>query len=339
MGESQSAVSFDVLNPGGRDAEQTFPNGAGTPEDAGHPPVNFHAYAACMSGGFFRDVRSLQGRKGTVLVLLRKSNLRRALEVLRVLREEGTTVFVSCKESGAHQIADMLGDVTRLELFRELCAASDGAISTTTGLVSLYRACGSPAVHFVPTPYPVECEAWNFGIPFAKRRGIFVGTREFGVPSRNHLAAVVLGDEISREFDCPLAVMNSEGRRGGMILKSLKKKNPLLFILEGPLEYAAYLRLISLHRIVWQLDSSHVPGQVAGDALLCRMPCVGGNGEIDRIAFGGSDATADATIRRARALLRDDREWQIAVDESQARAREFLSFSVGARRLSGLTAA
>ena len=39
------------------------------------------------------------------------------------------------------------------------------------------------------------------------------------------------------------------------------------------------------HKIVLQADKSAVPGQVAGDALLCRMPCVGGDGAIDRLAF------------------------------------------------------
>ena len=28
-----------------------------------------------------------------------------------------------------------------------------------------------------------------------------------------------------------------------------------------------------------------MPGQVAGDALLCRIPCVGGDGAVERIAF------------------------------------------------------
>ena len=33
-------MKLAVLNPGGRDPDQLFPDGAGTPEDRGHPPVN-----------------------------------------------------------------------------------------------------------------------------------------------------------------------------------------------------------------------------------------------------------------------------------------------------------
>jgi hypothetical protein len=332
-------VTFAVLNPGGRDPDIDFSGGVGTPDLPQHAPVNFHAFAACSRGGFFRSVRSVPEKTSVVLLLLRKRNLRQALEALQTLRARGSKVFVTCKESGSHQVAELLGDTTRLELFSTLCASSNGGLATTTGLVPLLRACGCPVVHQIPTPYPVDLPAWDFSSPFEKRRGIFVGTREFAVPSRNHLAAVVLADEMSRALDCPLAVMNTEGRRGGMILKSLRRKNPLLFIIEAPLPYPDYLRVMTLHRIVWQLDSSHVPGQVAGDALLCRMPCVGGNGEVDRVAFGGGGENTESAWLRARELLQNDHTWHKAVDESQARALEHLSFEQGARRLAELGAA
>lgn len=318
-------MNFSVLNPGGRDPEQVFPSGPGKPDDPGHPPINYHAYAACRRGGFYRDEKSVPD--GTVLVLLRKRNLRRALAAVTALRKRGCGVFVSCKESGSHQIAELLGDVTRWELFREICALSDGAISSTPELAPLYRAAGCPVANFVPTPYPVDFPAWDFSQPLEKRRGIFVGTREMGTPSRNHLAAVVMADQISRDLSCPLAVVNAEGRKGGMILKSLRKKNPLLYIIEAPLPYADYLKVMALHRIVWQLDASSVPGQVAGDALLCRMPCVGGNGAIERIAFEEfASAGRDELAARARDLLQNDEAWRAVVHRASVLAGEMLSF-------------
>ncbi len=329
-------MTFAVLNPGGRDANQTFPAGAGKPDDGGHPPVNYHAYAACRHGGFFRESRALPAEVRTVLVLLRKRNLRKALAAVKDLKARGVIALVSCKESGAHQIADFLGDVTRLELFREICAAADGALSSTFDLMEIYRAAGCREVRFVPTPYPVDSAAWDFSQPLEKRRGIFIGTREFSVPSRNHLAAVLLADEVSRELGCALAVVNTEGRSGGMILKSLRKKNPLIFIIEAPLAYPDYLRVMALHRIVWQLDASAVPGQVAGDALLCRMPCLGGNGAVDRIAFPGLSGPSGRAelVAKARSLLTDDALWLQTVEASMATAMHELSFTAGAGRLS-----
>jgi len=321
-------MKFAVLNPGGRDKDRLFPNGAGHPDDSGHPPVNYHAYAACCNGGFFRSPASVPENAGSVLVLLRKRNLRKALEAVVSLRKRGSRVFISCKESGSHQVADLLGDVTRWELFQEICTAADGAISSTPELVPLYRSAGCARAEFLPTPYPVESPAWDFSQPLEKRRGIFVGTREFGTPSRNHLAAVALADEISRELACPLAVLNTEGRHGGMILKSLRRKNPLLFIIEAPLPYPDYLKVMALHRIVWQLDSSSVPGQVAGDALLCRMPCLGGNGAIERIAFADSfGKTREDLATLARQLLQDDTACGEFVSRTLERAKTHLAFA------------
>ena len=330
-------MKFAVLNPGGRDPAQLFPNGAGKPEDPGHPPVNYHAYAACCSGGFFRSADSVPEGTDTVLVLLRKRNLRTVLESLSSLRKRGSAVFVSCKESGSHQVADLLGDVTRWQLFQEICSAADGAISSTPELVPLYRSAGCRRVDFIPTPYPVDSPAWNFAQPLEKRRGLFVGTREFGTPSRNHLAAVAMADEISRDLSCPLAVVNTEGRRGGMILKSLRRNNPFLFIIEAPLPYPDYLRVMALHRIVWQLDSSSVPGQVAGDSLLCRMPCVGGNGVIERIAFEEFAAAGrDELATRTRDLLQNDDAWRAVVHRAEGTAQDQLSFQVIGAKLQTL---
>ncbi len=322
-------MKFAVLNPGGRDPDQVFPNGAGKPGDPGHPPVNYHAYAACCRSGFFRSADSVPEGTEKVLVLLRKRNLRAALASVAVLRKRGSRVFVSFKESGCHQVADLLGDVSRWELFQEICAACDGAVSSTPELAPIYRSAGCACAEFIPTPYPVDSPAWNFAQPLAKRRGIFVGTREFNTPTRNHLAAVVMADEISRALSCPLAVVNTEGRQGGMILKSLRKKNPLLFIIEAPLPYPDYLRVMALHRVVWQLDSSSVPGQVAGDALLCRMPCVGGNGVIERIAFEEfAEAGRDELATRTRDLLQNDEAWRAVVHRAEGSARDQLSFQV-----------
>jgi len=72
-----------------------------------------------------------------------------------------------------------------------------------------------------------------------------------------------------------------------------------------------------------------VPGQVAGDALLCRMPCVGGDGAIERIAFSrtcGERRTISEIASMALDLLKNVDLRQAVVAESQNLARERLSF-------------
>ena len=77
-------MQIAVLNPGGRDREQHFGDGAGTPDDRQHAPVNYHAYAACTRGGFYRDASAIPKDMRAVLVLLRKD-----LKVVSPLSFEG----------------------------------------------------------------------------------------------------------------------------------------------------------------------------------------------------------------------------------------------------------
>src|SRR5262249_56657712 len=77
------------------------------------------------------------------------------------------------------------------------------------------------------------------------------------------------------------------------------------------------------------LERRHVPGQVAGDALLCRIPCVGGDGAIERIAFSktcGERRTINEIASMALDLLKNPELREAVVVESQERARERLSF-------------
>jgi hypothetical protein len=77
------------------------------------------------------------------------------------------------------------------------------------------------------------------------------------------------------------------------------------------------------------------PVASASAALLCRIPCVGGNGAVERIAFPGlsSPASREDLLESARLLLTNDKAWQEEVDASQDRAAEFLSFRETALRL------
>ena len=119
-----------------------------------------------------------------------------------------------------------------------------------------------------------------FPFRLRQRRGIFIGTREFSVPSRNHLLAISSVLKLGQ----PVTVINTEGWTGARLLRSISRD---LRIISGKLPYTDYLCLLARHRIVFQLDRSAVPGQVAGDALLCGLPCVGGDGAVDKLAFPG----------------------------------------------------
>ncbi len=320
-----------VLNPGGSDPFQAFPGRAGAPGGAGHPPVNYHAYAACTGGSFHREIKTIPAEQTAVLLLLRR-DLKLCLKSLASLKAQGKTVAVSLKESGSHQVAELLADASRLALFRQICEHASFCLSSTPDLIPLYAGAGARRVEFLPTPYPIDDPRWDFSRPVATRRGVFLGTREFDVPSRNHLAALFA----LRQMGAHVTVVNLDGRRGRRQLETLGFPLGRLRIVEGRIDYPGYLKLVAEHRLVFQLDRSAVPGQVAGDALLCRVPCVGGDGAIERTAFSaqcGWGRTPAEVSEIASLLLRDDDAYAGAVEQSQRVALEELSFAETSRRL------
>jgi hypothetical protein len=316
-GADSSQFRLAVLNAGGRDREQHFPDGAGAQDDRVHAPVNFHAYAACTRGGFFRDVAAIPESHGAVLVLLRR-DLKPAVAALRELKARGKRVAISWKESGRHQVERQLARPGACELFREACVLAESAVSCTPHLVPMYREAGARAVEFIPTPYPVDDPRWDFSVPLEARSGIFIGTREWDEPSRRHADAVARACALG----APVTVVNENGWSGRRKLRALGCAQ--LRWIEGRMPYTKWLRELAKCRVVFQLDESEVPGQVAGDALLCRIPCIGGNSAIEQLAFGGMEMAP---------LLRDDEAWHAAVAASQTRAGETLSYAAVARRL------
>jgi hypothetical protein len=274
-----------VLSPGDRDPEQNFAEGAGEPGLC-HPPTNFHGYAACTRGTYDRAVKRTVTRSTPVLLLLR-GDFKESERALRQLKRAGTTVAVSLKETGLHQIADQLRNANKFARFTRIIAAADGCIGATPEAADVYRQIrgDSGSVAFIPTPSPLDDPRWDFSRPIAERSGIFIGTREFDVLSRNHLAALLLARQLSDATGEGVTVYNFDGRKGERLLSTIGFGSGKLRIRNRRLQYPDYLRDLAQHKIVLQLDTSFVPGQVAGDALLARLLCVGGNGAVDRVAF------------------------------------------------------
>lgn len=325
---------LDVLSPGGADPDQDF---AEPPNEKGHAPVNFHAYAACTGGRFLRSV-SCAVRGGRAVLLLLRGDFRASARALRQLQKAGLRVAVSLKETGMHQIAEQLDHPSRLPRFLEIAHAADGYLAPTPEAADFCRAIrgNEGGVAYLPTPYPLHDARWNLAEPMESRQGILIGTREFDIPSRNHAAALMVARELQAATKERVTVYNLDGRREARMLERLGFPKGTLRIEGESASYRAYLEVMSAHKIVFQLDTSFVPGQVAGDALLCRVPCVGGNGAIEREAFPelcGANRSIAELAAMAERLLRDAEANARAVAQAQQRAVERLSFDGCAREL------
>ncbi|PYL04735.1 MAG: hypothetical protein DME31_02570 [Verrucomicrobia bacterium] len=320
---SQGAEHFrlTVLNPGGRDPEQQF-HDLPAPGESTHPPINFHAFAACTLGAFHCKTRRAIAEETPVLE-----------RALHDLKKQGRIVAVSLKETGLHQIAQQLRDRAKLSRFMKIVAEADGCIATTSEAAEIYQRvlskCDPTTVAFIPTPYPIADQRWNFSIRPDEQSGIFVGTREWDVPSRNHFAAVLVARQLSEVTGEPVTIINLDGHKGRRLLDELRFPKGKLRLIEKWKSYPDYLRDVAQHKIVLQLDRSHVPGQVAGDALLCRVACVGGDGAIERIAFPktcGEGRSNTEIVSMALDLLKNADLRAAIVAESQKHALERLSF-------------
>lgn len=319
---------LNVLNPGGRDPEQHFD---GRPSPQPHAPVNFHAYAACTGGSFFRETKSALNA-GAPVVLLLRGDFRQSERALDSLQKARVPVAISLKESGLHQIAAQLEETSRLRRFLRIVRKADRCLAPTPEAADVYRSIVSDAavVDYLPTPYPLHDPQWDVSLPVAERAGIVVGTREWDVPSRNHAAALLAARQLSETTGASVTVYNGDGRKGERRLREMGFAPKRLRIRKTGMPYREYLRDLSGHRLVLQLDTSFVPGQVAGDALLCRLPCVGGNGAIDRSghpATCGAGRTGAELMELAQRLLVDEEFYARTVGESQRAAAERLSFA------------
>lgn len=324
-----------VLNPGGNDPEQHFPNFAGQPDETAHAPVNYHGFAACTGGSFYRRASAIPESEKAVLLLLRH-DLKSARGAIVELRRAKKIVAIAWKEAGAFQVAQQLAKPAKLQMFREICERADLAIATTHDLVPFFRHAGARHAEFIPTPYPVEAPEWDFTVPVEERRGIFVGTREFETPSRNHLAAMLCVKYLAESMGEVATVFNVNGWRGRRMLAQLRFPEGLLKIVEGRRPYPRYLRGIAKHKFIFQLDASGVPGQVAGDALLARIPCIGGDGTTERLVFPdtcGHGRSHEQLFDIAARLLEHDHDSASISERAVELARQTLSFPKVARDL------
>jgi len=331
-----------VLHPRGPDSEQSFPDFAGPPRDADvlHAPLGYHAFAAATGGAIYRKDQQIPADARSVLLMLGR-DLKACRGAIAELRLAKKTVAVAFKDAGACEVAELLGRADRLKLFQEICARADLAIATAPDLVPLFLAAGARHAEFILPPLPVEDERWDFSTPIEERRGIFLGTRSFARPSQNHLAALFCIRQLAEPMQEPVTVFNDDGWRGRRLLDRVRFTEGLLRVVEGKgkLSHPRYLRLMGRHRLVFQLDAGAGEGQVAGDALLCRIPCVGGNGAAERMIYPelcGHGRTSEQLFDLAARLLEHPYDALAVVEKAMEVARDRLAFAPAAKRLTSL---
>jgi len=156
----------------------------------GPPPINLPRLRRLPGRYFPRDISTL-GVDETVLLLL-GSRLGLNLRLLEKMKASGWTVLTAFKENGlsADSLEGLLppaGHEDSRDLLpgRRLRKPHQGADAR---LQSSHRV--TCCLH--PDALSIDDPRWDFSVPVENRKGIFVGTREFFNPARNHLFSLIL---------------------------------------------------------------------------------------------------------------------------------------------------
>jgi hypothetical protein len=185
----------------------------------------------------------------------------------------------------------------------------------------------------------VEQAEWNFSLPAEERRGILLGSWDWKNPGIRHFEALIALRETAGQMFEPVTVFNLDGWRGRRWLRQLEYPAGLLRVIEKKLPYTEYLRKVALHKMVFHLDATGGIGRVAADAILCRIPCIGGSGAVDRIAFTelcGHGANINDLTYMASLMLDHSHDRESAVEKALDRSNQRLSFSAASNALEQL---
>jgi hypothetical protein len=327
-----------VLHPGSPLPEQDFGNSLGQPAALKVPPVGDAGFAACTGGAFVRKATSIPESEKRVLLLL-DEDLKKARQATIDLRRAGKTIVLAFANASAQGIHTILKKPGSLALLQETCNRAHAAIATSREVEPVFRACGMLYVESILPPLPLEETAWDVSIAPELRTGIFLGSWDWTNPSRNHRLALLGLREVASQMYEPVTVFNLDGWWGRRWLRQLQYPSGLLQVVERRLPYVDYLRILAKHKVVFHLDSSGAVGRIAADALLARIPCIGGNGSMDRLLFpelcerGNSSGELLQTLAR---VLDHGHERDEAVDRALEIARPLLSMEKVEQTLEGL---
>ncbi len=331
--------SLEVLVPQGRDAHVSYAEGPPSPGESSHEPINFHAMAAATGGGFHASIDTIKGDRRSVLVLIPRRS-RRAVEAVKELRKRGHRVLVTWKECGVHQLDQAWLDPDHEAVCGELNGMIDAWVASSPAARDRLAArLPNSRVIELPTPYPVDVPSWQrWAIPAADRSGIFIGTREWATPLRRHSEAVRLAVALAKRHEgLAITVVNTEGWRGWWRIWRAAGDVNMMDLNRMP--YLSLLEVMSRHRLVLQRDASGVPGQVAGDALLAGVPCLGGSGMVDGLAFShlpGAQSGDDVVMAAVEAILTDADHADAVMADARDRAMATVSFGAFRKQWEGL---
>jgi hypothetical protein len=250
-------------------------------------PLGLAALADAIGARWYRDAASVPDSAAAVLLVLGDAGLPRCRDILIALQVMGKPVLVTFARSGGMPIANLITSPEGLAAFFDICRLADAAVATTAESQGIFEGAGARLTTLIPAPCPVADDRWDVPSGAAERSGILVGTWNFAPHYFNHTAALLTLRDVSEQTAEPVTVVCADERFDRRMLRQVRRRWPArrLEVVKGPLPSSRLIGLAARHKLVFQLEWGGGMGEVAAAALLGRIPCVGGHGHTERIAF------------------------------------------------------
>lgn len=271
---------------------------------------SFHSLAVAAQGEFF--VYNKPGWQGVFkyenIIILVKDTPKAVLPLIKQLKKAGKRVLVGFHENGDYLsqiiISQPSPDEFWLSHFAELVEESDGLYSIMPSKESIFEWFFNKPVFSTLHAAPYDEWRHNFSVPRKDRKGLFLATRTFNQFLRRNtfeglMIAMTAMSKINNEkndTEDHVTVVCEDSFHFDRIFSFFRHKNVPLDVVKGPLPYEDWLKLIAKHKMVFQFDYSNTLGQVAMDAALVDVPCIGSNTEVSRAAITDTLYDADTNL-------------------------------------------
>ena len=303
------------------------------------PPLGYIGFAVASHGRIFRTLTDSVADPQPILIVA-DARLEAAKSAIQTIRNAAANaprrVLLTFVERAMKEIMAELRNPQSMERFKALLNLADGMIVSAPELLGFINSLNvnCQCIH-IPAPYPLENPQWDVSLPTNQRSGIFFGDIPFREPDRNMLAWLYAAAEIAAKTGHHLSIFSTPGFSQGPTAAQLGLSAPM-FTQIPACDYGSYLQHLASHRIVIKPNSLDGVSNVAGDALLSRIICVGGEGTLERVAFRescGSGRSSDNIRAIAESLLTDDAFYDRQVEKSQQIAMQSMSFGAVNARL------
>jgi|GEM_PF-4236950 len=304
-------------------------------------PIGLHGIALASGGAIHTDLASALS-EGEPILVLGSEDLRKTEETLLQIRHQGISSAIAWPDRFVATLtAAAKGD--QAATIGRILAVADLAVCTDKGLMDVFASChdATPRAYF-PSPYPIAHPDWDTIAGVKNRSGVLIG----GFPFHNGLESALCRETLqfsvllAKVCQHKISVFSEISPRLADEMAAAGLEVSEVHIVAEPKTYAEYLEVLGRHSLIVDPSrGSRRMGSLAGDALLTRGICLGGDSDLDTLLFPGlqlSSATPEELRARVVELLNDPLSHAEAVADAARRALAEISFEAARTRVRSL---